>query len=465
MKILYLVAVGHETIDGRELAKKLNADCFDAVLNVPNAEKALYDNKLGEYAEQVLSDFYERANHAEIFVLNGIPNHHPFSFELNFTVAQALSATVVLVVDKSNRSQINYALHQFPDAILIDDVDKAVVEALPEQENSLSGAQFRYNLVQRAIKGAKTIVLPEGDESRTVAAAAICGKRGLATCVLLAEPSSVEKVLQEKGLTLNERVKIINPADIRENYVARLVELRQAKGMTEALAREQLQDNVMLGTMMLEMGEVDGLVSGAVHSTANTIRPALQIIKTTKNVSTVSSVFFMCLPNQVMVYGDCGVVPSPNADELASIAIQSHDSARAFGIEPKVAMLSYSTFDSGAGPDVDLVKEATAKVKALRPDILVDGPLQYDSATDMTVAKAKAPHSPVAGQANVFIFPDLSAGNIGYKAVQRTAHAIAMGPVLQGMRKPVNDLSRGALIEDIVYTIAITAVQAVQSGH
>ena len=233
--------------------------------------------------------------------------------------------------------------------------------------------------------------------------------------------------------------------------------------MTEDQAREALEDGVMLGTMMLEAGEVDGLVSGAVHTTANTIRPPLQIIKTAPGASMVSSVFFMCLPDQVLVYGDCAIVPNPTADELAQIAIQSNDSAKAFGIEPRVAMISYSTGSSGSGADVEKVKEATAKVRELRPDILVDGPLQYDAAAVESVGKQKAPNSPVAGQASVFIFPDLNTGNTTYKAVQRSANAISMGPVLQGMRKPVNDLSRGALVDDIVYTIAITAVQAAHS--
>ncbi|MDO4435505.1 MAG: phosphate acetyltransferase [Cardiobacteriaceae bacterium] len=332
------------------------------------------------------------------------------------------------------------------------------------QEMSLSPAAFRYQIVQRAIKAQKTIVLPEGDEPRTVVAASICAERGMARCILLAEPESVRAVAARQGVNLGENVIIIDPASVREKYVARLVELRKNKGMTEEQARDQLSDSVVLGTMMLEAGEVDGLVSGAVHTTANTIRPPLQIIKTAPNATMVSSVFFMCLPDQVLVYGDCAIVPNPNADELAQIAIQSHDSAKAFGIEPRVAMISYSTGTSGAGADVEKVKQATDKVRELRPDIVVDGPLQYDAAAVESVGKQKAPNSPVAGRANVFIFPDLNTGNTTYKAVQRSAEAISMGPVLQGMRKPVNDLSRGALVDDIVYTIAITAVQATQSA-
>lgn len=332
------------------------------------------------------------------------------------------------------------------------------------RETSISPAAFRYQIVQRAVAAGKTIVLPEGDEPRTVVAASQCAARGMARCVLLADPAQVQAVARQQGVELGENIVIINPEEVREKYVPRLVELRAHKGMTEHRAREEMQDNVMLGTMMLEAGEVDGLVSGAVHTTANTMRPPLQVIKTAKGASMVSSVFFMCLPDQVLVYGDCAIVPNPNADELAQIAIQSHDTAKAFGIEPKVAMISYSTGSSGSGEDVEKVKAATAKVRELRPDIVVDGPLQYDAAAVASVAASKAPDSPVAGKATVFVFPDLNTGNTTYKAVQRSANAISMGPVLQGMRKPVNDLSRGALVDDIVYTIAITAVQATQSG-
>ena len=232
--------------------------------------------------------------------------------------------------------------------------------------------------------------------------------------------------------------------------------------MHAAHADSELQDNVMLGTMMLRLGEVDGLVSGANHTTANTVRPALQVIRTAPDYNLVSSVFFMCLPQQVLVYGDCAVNPDPNAEQLAEIAIQSAESATAFGIPPRVAMISYSTGASGAGADVEKVARATELVRAQRPDLLVDGPLQYDAASVESVGRKKAPDSPVAGKATVFIFPDLNTGNTTYKAVQRSANVISIGPLLQGLARPVNDLSRGALVDDIVYTIALTAIQAAQ---
>lgn len=326
----------------------------------------------------------------------------------------------------------------------------------------LSPAAFRYQMMARARKANKRIVLPEGNEPRTIAAAAICETKGIARCVLLAKQAEVEEVAKANGISLPSTLEVIDPDSIRARYVAPMVELRKSKGLTPEQAEQQLQDTVVLGTMMLATGDVDGLVSGAVHTTANTIRPALQLIKTAPGASLVSSVFFMLMPDQVLVYGDCAVNPNPTAEQLADIAIQSADSAKAFGIDPKVAMISYSTVSSGSGPDVDTVKEATALAQQKRADLHIDGPLQYDAASVPSVGRQKAPDSKVAGQATVFVFPDLNTGNTTYKAVQRSAHVLSVGPMLQGLNKPVNDLSRGALIEDIVYTIALTAIQATQ---
>ena len=324
----------------------------------------------------------------------------------------------------------------------------------------MSPAAFRYQLVNLAQQANKRVVLPEGEEPRTIQAAAICQQRGIARCVLIGQREKIEQVAESQGIILPDGLEILDPDEIRPNYIAPMVELRKHKNLTEPMAEAQLEDTVVLGTMMLALDEVDGLVSGAVHTTANTIRPALQLIKTAPNAKLVSSVFFMLLPEQVMVYGDCAVNPDPNADELADIALQSADSALAFGIEPKVAMISYSTGSSGTGSDVEKVRAATQTAQASRPDLLIDGPLQYDAATTANVAKSKAPNSKVAGQATVVVFPDLNTGNTTYKAVQRSANVVSIGPMLQGLAKPVNDLSRGALVEDIVYTIALTAIQA-----
>lgn len=323
----------------------------------------------------------------------------------------------------------------------------------------LSPAAFRHALVRQAQLAKKRIVLPEGDEPRTVQAAAICQARGIADCILLAKPEDVQAVAHARGIALPPDLIILDPEPIRQRYVAPMVERRKGK-LTAPMAEAQLTDTVVLGTMMLHLGEVDGLVSGAIHTTANTVRPAFQLIKTAPQFSLVSSIFFMLLPEQVVVYGDCAINPDPNAAELAEIAIQSADSAAAFGIVPKVAMISYSTGESGTGDDVDKVREATRIARERRPDLLIDGPLQYDAAAIESVGKQKAPNSPVAGQATVFVFPDLNTGNTTYKAVQRSAGVVSVGPMLQGLNQPVNDLSRGALVEDIVYTIALTAIQA-----
>ncbi|PAU64842.1 phosphate acetyltransferase [Pseudomonas indica] len=328
------------------------------------------------------------------------------------------------------------------------------------RELRLSPPAFRYQLVKRAQAANKRIVLPEGSEPRTVQAAAICQARGIARCVLLAKPEAVHGVAQAQGIVLPPDLEILDPDLIRERYVEPMVELRKGKGLNAPMAAAQLEDSVVLGTMMLALDEVDGLVSGAIHTTANTIRPALQLIKTAPGYKLVSSVFFMLLPDQVLVYGDCAVNPDPSAAELAEIAIQSADSATAFGIPPRVAMISYSTGDSGSGEEVEKVREATRLARSSRPDLLIDGPLQYDAAAIESVGRQKAPNSPVAGRATVFVFPDLNTGNTTYKAVQRSADCISVGPMLQGLRKPVNDLSRGALVDDIVYTIALTAIQA-----
>jgi len=319
---------------------------------------------------------------------------------------------------------------------------------------------FRHRLVEAARAANRRIVLPEGDEPRTIRAAAICAEKGVAHCVLLGNPERIRAVAQSHGVDLPAEVEIVDPESIRAAYVAPMVERRKNKGLTPLQAEKGLEDTVVLGTMMLAEGDVDGLVSGAIHTTANTVRPALQLIKTAPGSSIVSSVFFMLMPDQVLVYGDCAINPDPTAEELAEIAIQSADSAAAFGLDPRVAMISYSTGASGAGEDVEKVREATRLVHERRPDLVVDGPIQYDAASVESVGQQKAPSSPLAGHANVFIFPDLNTGNTTYKAVQRSAGVVSVGPMLQGLRKPVNDLSRGALVDDIVYTIALTAIQA-----
>ena len=345
---------------------------------------------------------------------------------------------------------------------IADALDVPWLESLPGSTRSrrLSPAAFRYQLFESARAANACIVLPEGTEPRIVRAAVACADRGIARSVLLGPPAEVARVVRSLGLRLPDGVTVADPQDLAERYVAPLVKLRQHRGWTEGIAREHLGDSLVVGVMMLQQGDVDGMVAGAVHTTAATVRPALRILHTAPGSRLVSSVFFMCLPNEVVVYGDCAINPDPDAEDLADIAIQSAASARAFGIEPRVAMISFSTGTSGSGGDVDKVAKATRIVREREPDLAVDGPLQYDAAAVTSVGKSKRPGSPVAGRATVFVFPNLDTGNTTYKAVQRNAQVVSVGPMLQGLAKPVNDLSRGALVDNIVYTMAMTAVQS-----
>jgi phosphate acetyltransferase len=389
---------------------------------------------------------------------------------------QALNSGIPVLSTDSDSFNTAIRITQLPPAVAEDDSERMslVLDAVAEQidmgmlmnavkvppSTRMSPPAFRYQLIKKARSSRKTVVLPEGEEPRTIRAAIICEEKGIAHCVLLGKRATIEAIAAAQGVSLPASLEILDPDVVRHEYVAPMVELRKSKGLTSGQALQQLEDAVVLGTMMLAVNKVDGLVSGAIHTTASTVRPALQLIKTAPGSSIVSSVFFMLMPEQVLVYGDCAINPNPNATQLAEIAKQSADSARAFGVDPKVAMISYSTGISGAGADVDKVREATELARSLYPDLVLDGPLQYDAASVSEVAAQKAPSSAVAGKATVFVFPDLNTGNTTYKAVQRSAHVVSVGPMLQGLRKPVNDLSRGALVDDIVFTIALTAIQA-----
>ncbi|SRR5690606_5776774 len=320
---------------------------------------------------------------------------------------------------------------------------------------------FESRLIERARESPRHIVLPEGDDDRILRAASTLLSRRVAELTLLGNPTQVRARAAELGLDL-DGAEVIDPATsgLLGDFAGEYARLRAHKGMTVERAREVVQDVSYFGTMMVHTGAAHGMVSGAAHTTAHTIRPSFEIIKTSPGTSIVSSVFFMCLADRVLVYGDCAVNPEPTAEQLADIAISSAQTSARFEVTPRVAMLSYSTGESGSGAEVDKVRTATELVRRRRPDLVVEGPIQYDAAVDASVAAAKLPGSDVAGRATVFVFPDLNTGNNTYKAVQRTAGAVAVGPVLQGLNKPVNDLSRGALVRDIVNTVAITAVQA-----
>lgn len=330
------------------------------------------------------------------------------------------------------------------------------------KSNVVTPHMFQYSLVTKAKASKKHIVLPEGTDKRILQAAASLVDQNVVDVTLLGKEEEIHAVAAKSGILLNENIKIIDPVESEhyEDFWKTYYELRKHKNIPEEMARDALADVSYFGTMMVYKGLADGMVSGAAHTTAHTIIPALQFIKTRPGVSTVSSCFFMCLDDHVSVFADCAVVVNPNADQLAEIAISSADSAKAFGIEPKVALLSYSSGTSGTGVEVDKVREATNKAKAKRPDLKIEGPIQYDAAVDSSVARSKMPDSEVAGQASVLIFPDLNTGNNTYKAVQRETGALAVGPMLQGLNKPVNDLSRGCTVEDIFNTVVLTAIQA-----
>ncbi len=341
------------------------------------------------------------------------------------------------------------------------DISELVTQLGLAESRVVTPLMFEYGLIERARADRRRIVLPEGDDDRILRAAATLLAREVADLVILGDEQAVRARAVDLGLDI-AAAAVISPTDPSyvERFAAEYARLRAHKGITLAQAADTVTDVSYFGTMMVHLGLADGMVSGAAHTTAHTIRPSFEIIKTKPGVEVVSSVFLMALADRVLVYGDCAVIPDPTSAQLADIAISSAATARQFGIDPRVAMLSYSTGESGSGADVDKVREATALVRGRAPELPVEGPIQYDAAADAAVARAKLPDSAVAGRATVFVFPDLNTGNNTYKAVQRSAGAVAIGPVLQGLNKPINDLSRGALVDDIVNTVAITAIQA-----
>jgi phosphate acetyltransferase len=342
------------------------------------------------------------------------------------------------------------------------DFDQLSHSRVEGAESAETPRRFLRRLRDKARSDPQTIVLPESDVDRILQATEVIRQQNIAKIVLLGEEAKVQKSAAQLGLEFDADVSVVDPVtDSRfEEYVKTLVELRKQKNLTEMAARDLMRDRTYFGTMMVYKGRADGMVSGATTTTEATLRPGLQFIKTRPGFKNVSSVFFMCLPDRVLVYGDCAVIPKPTVEQLAEIALSSAETARAFGIEPRVAMLSYSTGSSGKGQDVEFVREATELVRQRNPQLSIEGPIQYDAAIDPGVARTKLPNSAVAGRATVFVFPDLNTGNNTYKAVQRSANAIAIGPVLQGLNMPVNDLSRGATVTDIVNTVMFTAIQA-----
>jgi phosphate acetyltransferase len=397
-------------------------------------------------------------------LLDGLPRMVPIlSVETDTYDTAANVNAVHSYITADNRAKIDLSLELFEEFVDTQALETQITSIRPR---GITPRMFIYNLVQRAQADKQHIVLPEGSDERILRAAEVLLARDIVDLTLLGDPDQVRDLIHRLGVQIDlERVPIIRPyrSPKFDEYAETLVELRQHKGVNLDTARDLMRDVSYFGTMMVYRGDADGMVSGAAHTTLHTIRPALQFVKCKPGFSVVSSVFFMCLEDEVLVYGDCAVNPNPTAEQLAEIALSSADTARTFGIEPRVAMLSYSSGESGVGEDVERVRAATQIARERRPDLKLDGPIQYDAAVDLSVAAKKMPGSEVAGQATVFIFPDLNTGNNTYKAVQRETGAIAIGPVLQGLKKPVNDLSRGCTVKDVINTVAITAVQAQNS--
>jgi phosphate acetyltransferase len=394
-------------------------------------------------------------------LLEGLPSVVPIlvvptgTFETTTRVAAIKSR-----ITPDNPKKIQLAISTFERYVDVKALEEKLVNF---QSEGLTPHMFQYRLLQWAKRQRRHIVLPEGNDDRILRAAAQLLHQDIVDLTILGDPSEVAASAKRLGLNLPAgHLRILDPvnSEYYADYVETFYELRKSKGVNHDMARDLLRDVSYFGSMMVYKGHADGMVSGAVHTTQHTIRPALQFIKTKPGVSVVSSVFFMCLPDRVAVFGDCAVNPNPTAEQLAEIAISSADSSQAFGIEPRVAMLSYSSGTSGAGAEVDKVRQATELVRQKRPDLKVEGPIQYDAAVDPLVGRQKLPNSEVAGQASVLIFPDLNTGNNTYKAVQRETGALAIGPVLQGLNKPVNDLSRGCTVDDVFNTVVITAIQS-----
>ena len=460
-----------------------------------DAVKMIADGKRDALLSKLVDDVEAAGKDADIVVItpafegNGLRD----AYGLNIDLAKSIDACVIPAVcakDKSNEEVAAAAALTVKvfaqDGISVsviasgctDDAAKAVsangltvvqpakaslaADKIVASSAVVTPTKFMHSLYAKCRGDKRTIVMPEGAVDRIIKAAQELRALDLVNVILLGDEAEIKACANSCGIELDPSIKIIDPKHSPdfEDYANTLYELRKAKGVDEEKARKLMADKTFFGTMMVYKGVADGMVSGATTSTADTIRPALQFIKTKPGIKTVSGIFLMSLADRVYIYGDCAVIPNATTDQLCDVAISSAATAKAFGIDPKIAMLSYSTGTSGSGPDVDAVREATEKVRAAAPELAVEGPIQYDAAVVPSVAKTKLPDSPVAGKANVFVFPTLNAGNIGYKAVQRSANALAIGPLLQGLKKPVNDLSRGATVADIVNTVLVTAIQS-----
>lgn len=441
--------------------KALQSKCS---YTLQEAYKAYSKNQNGFFAK-IIDDYECLKAEFDFVLVLGVPNGELLGdFEFNVNLAKELNTPIYALTNKENKQAIEAFLtqklgkHKFH---LIDENFKVGDFKEIHHYDFMTPNRFGFELAKKAKKDKKTVVLPESDDERILQAANVLLAQDLVDLILLGDESEIQAKATNLGLNLS-KAKMMNPANspLLAEFSSILYEARKEKGLSEEEAQKLVRDRTYFGTLLVHTNKAQAMVSGASTTTAETIRPALQLIKTKSGVSTVSGAFFMSLEDTVLFFADCAVTPNPTPEQIAEIAYTSASTAKAFGIEPKVAILSYSTGNSGSGVSVDASKEAVKFAKENYPDLLVDGPLQFDAAIDPLTAKSKMPDSKVAGQANVFIFPDLNAANIAYKAVQRTANALAIGPVLQGLKKPVNDLSRGCLVDDIVNTVILSAIQA-----
>lgn len=463
MKSLYLFAQTGENLEhiAQNLLKKHPKSTLFSLDNAKN--EALKDKDA--FFAKIIGEFERLKAEFDFVLVKGDETLGVLGdFEFAVCVAKALNAPILALVSEAEKERANAYLKAKlgtkPFLVASEKDDLAGLAGLADYDY-LTPNRFAFELSQRARADKKTIVLPESDDERILKAAEILLAKDVVNLVLLGDEGEIQSRTKQLGLNL-KGVQIFNPANspLNAEFASTLYEARKAKGMSEDEAKRLVLDRTYFGTLLVHTNKADAMVSGASTTTAETIRPALQLIKTKEGVSTVSGAFFMSLNERVLLFADCAVTPNPTPQQLADIAFTSATTARAFGFEPKIAMLSYSTGSSGSGVSVDAVKEAVAIAREKYPDLTLDGPLQFDAAIDPKTAKSKMPNSNVAGQANVFIFPDLNAANIAYKAVQRTANALAIGPILQGLKKPVNDLSRGCLVEDVVNTVILSAIQA-----
>ena len=467
MKSLYVLVpenaaqwqFGQERVIKDLLAKQQNSK----LLSLKGAKNDALKDK-DAFFRQLIGDFERLKAEFDFVLIEGDTSFGVLGdFEFAVRIAKELNAPILALVSENDKDKasayLQEKLQNRPFLVASKESDLSELSKLKNYD-FLTPNRFGYELAQRAKKDKKIVVLPESDDERILQAANVLLEQDLVDLILLGDEGEIQAKATNLGLNLS-KARVMNPVNspLLAEFASTLYEARKAKGLSEDEAQKLVRDRTYFGTLLVHTDKAQAMVSGASTTTAETIRPALQLIKTKSGVSTVSGAFFMSLEDSVLLFADCAVTPNPTPQQLAEIALSSAMNAKAFGFAPRVAMLSYSTGASGSGTSVEAVKEAVA-IAQKYPDLLVDGPLQFDAAIDALTAKSKMPNSKVAGQANVFIFPDLNAANIAYKAVQRTANAIAIGPILQGLKKPVNDLSRGCLVEDIVNTAILSAIQA-----